>query len=152
MQNMRSEYKIDIRKSLLHTLRDMLLLNHTAADRYYHTGISVLYMFERSDIAEYPVLGILTHRTGIVQNKIGIIGRICEIKAHFREHTVQLLTVGNILLTAVAVGVRERFMVEHVSDRSDTLYKKELLLQFFVRYFAYRQKRHLFPTRDTIIQ
>ena len=43
VQDVRSEYQIDIREPLFHTLGDMFLLHHTSADGYHHIGI---FLFE----------------------------------------------------------------------------------------------------------
>ena len=48
----------------------MLLLHHTAAESYYKVVIFLLVFFEYSDIAENPVLCVLTDGAGVIKHQI----------------------------------------------------------------------------------
>ena len=112
MHTMRAEHQSDKGKAPLYALGDVLLLHHTSAQGDEYLGMTALELFERSHITEHPVLGVLTHRTGVEEYEVGFFYILGKAVARAREHTLDALAVGDVLLTAVGAHIGERLIAE----------------------------------------
>ena len=79
----------------------MFLLHHTAAHRNDYLGALSLYIFKCTQVTENAKLGVLAHRTGVIQYKIRIVGLIAKRKTNIGKHPFDSLAVAVVLLTAV---------------------------------------------------
>ena len=108
VKRMGAENQSDKRKAVVDAVGDMLLLHHTAAQRDQNLRMLPLEIFQCADVAEHPVLRVLSDSAGVEQNEVGVIGRIRKGKARFCQHTLDFFAVGDILLTAVGADIRQR--------------------------------------------
>ena len=97
---MRAEQEIYLRIAFLNLLDVFLLLGHAAAHCNNNARALLFQMAECADIAERTILGMLTHSTGVEQNKICLVGRIGHFVAHFRQHAADTLGIRLVLLAA----------------------------------------------------
>ena len=65
--------------------------------------MATLDILERANIAKNAILRMLTHRTGIEEDKVSLFGFLCKTKAHLLEKALDLLPVRHILLAAVGM-------------------------------------------------
>ena len=72
--------------------------------------MAALEVFQRADVAEHPVLGVLTHGAGVEKNEVGFFRILRKFIARDLEHALDPLAVGYVLLTAVGADIRERYV------------------------------------------
>ena len=77
---------------------------------------------------------MLPDSAGVEKNKVGIFGFFRKIKARFAEHTLNLLAVGDILLTTVCADERERFFaaLANLHNFGDKLHIFNLFFRQFI--------------------
>ena len=119
VDDVRAEHDVHKRERRLNALRHALLFHHAAAYGNEQRRVAALHVFQRADVAEHAVFGVLANGTGVEQNKIGFIFIFREFKAHFREHTLHAFAVRHILLAAIRAHKRLRRAVHraHLHDR-----------------------------------
>ena len=86
----------------------MLLLGHAAADADHQTRVLLLELFQRADIAENALLGVLTHGAGVEQDEVGVFDIVAQTVADILQNALDLLAVVDVLLAAVAAHIRQR--------------------------------------------
>ena len=86
----------------------MLLLGHAAADTDHQARVLLLELFQRADIAENALLGVLTHGAGVEQDQVGVLRLVAQTVANIHQHTLDALAVVDVLLAAVAAYIRQR--------------------------------------------
>ena len=100
---------IDKRIALLNLFGYPLLLHHASAEDYFEVRILSLLFFERTDISEESVFGVLSDEGAAVEQRyIRIFRLFGETEAHFFKQTLESLTVGNVALAAESVDISER--------------------------------------------
>ena len=87
----------------------MLLLGHAAADADHQAGVLLFELFQRTDIAEHPLLGVLTHGTGVEQDEVGVLDIVTQAVADILQNALDFLSVVDVLLAAVAAHIRQRW-------------------------------------------
>ena len=79
---------------------------HTAAQENFLLRVAALGVGEGSQVAEYPLLGMLPDGAGVQHHHVRL-GRIVGERApHSPEHTHDILAVGHVLLAAEGVHQR----------------------------------------------
>ena len=146
MCGMSAENYIDKRIALLNLFGYPLLLHHASAEDYFEVGILLFYFFERTDISEESVFGVLADGAGVKKRYIRVFRLFCESEAHFFKQAFESLTVGNVALTAESVDISERptpvkARFKHCMYKSAELHLSvELLLRNnYVSVFGKRQ-------------
>ena len=86
----------------------MGLLGHASADTDDEPRIALLELFQRTDVAEHPMLGVFPHRAGIEQDEVRLLHVVTDAKANIHQNAAQLFAVIHVLLAAVAVHVSQR--------------------------------------------
>ena len=99
-ERMRAEQEIYLRIAFLNLLDVFLLLGHAAAHCNNNARALLFQMAECADVAERTILGMLTHSTGVEQDKICLVGRIGHFVAHFGQHAADTLGIRLVLLAA----------------------------------------------------
>ena len=84
----------------------MLLLGHAAADTDHQARVLLLELFQRADIAENALLGVLTHGAGVEQDEVGVFDIVAQAVADILQNALDLLAVVDVLLAAVAAYIR----------------------------------------------
>ena len=96
---MGSEDQIHEPVTLLQFFYHMGFLHHTAAERDHHMRFLLFHAAKISQAAIDTLVGILTDRTGIVNNKVCFVFFIClDITDRF-QNTIQFFRVAGIHLT-----------------------------------------------------
>lgn len=110
------------------------------------SGFFSFIFFERTDISEESVFGVLSDGAGVKQRYIRVFRLFGETEAHFFKQAFESLTVGNIALTAESVDISERLTpvkarFKHCMYKSAELHLSvELLLRNnYVSVFEKRQ-------------
>ena len=67
-----------------------------------------LQLFQRADIAENALLGVLTHGAGVEQDEVGVFDIVAQAVADILQNALDLLAVVDVLLAAVAAYIRQR--------------------------------------------
>ena len=111
MNNVSSENEINKRERFFNLIRNMLLLHHTTAKSNYDVMIFTLIAFERTYIAEHPVLSMFPDSAGIKDNQLSLKPVVCKIITHKLKHTFNFFTVSHILLAAVSNNASFRFFI-----------------------------------------
>ena len=73
--------KVHIGVALAQLFDDVLLLGHAAADADHQTRVLLLELFQRTDIAENALLGVLTHGAGVKQDEVGVFDIVAQAVA-----------------------------------------------------------------------
>ena len=136
MKRVCAENKTDERKALVDAVCDMLLFHHAAAERDKYLRVSALEVFKRADVAENPVLGVLTDSTGIKEYEVRVVRLVDKAKARSCEHTLDFFTVRNILLTAVCTDKRERFFAS-LANLHNFGDQRHIFLLFFRQFIRH---------------
>ena len=106
-----AENNIDIGEALFNSFGNLGPLHHTAAEGNHQFGALPLDVLQSADVAEYTILGAFAYRTGVEQDKIGILGGIGKAEPHFGKQPFEMLSVRNVLLAAEAVDKSQRRVV-----------------------------------------
>ena len=105
---MRGEHGVDIGIGILHALDHGGLTHHAAAEEDLLTRVAALRVYERADVAEHALLGVLADGAGVEDHGVGALGRVGQAVARGLEHPAQLLGIGLVLLAAVGFDVGRR--------------------------------------------
>ena len=89
--------------ALAELFSNMLLLNHTAANRNYHIRIFAVGFFQYANIAENSLLGVFPNGAGIEYYELSSLGSMGYGVAHLLKYSLKLFAVRKVLLTAVCV-------------------------------------------------
>ena len=100
--------KVHIGVALAQLFDDVLLLGHAAADADHQTRVLLLELFQRADIAENALFGVLTHGAGVEQDEVGVFDIVAQAVADILQNALDLLAVVDVLLAAVAAHIRQR--------------------------------------------
>ena len=100
--------KVHIGVALAQLFDDVLLLGHAAADTDHQARVLLLELFQRADIAENALLGVLTHGAGVEQDEVGVFDIVTQAVADILQNALDLLAVVDVLLAAVAAYIRQR--------------------------------------------
>ena len=81
-------------------------------------GIFFFELFQRSHVAEHPLLGVLPHGAGIEEDQVGLLHILTDAKAGIQQYAADFFAVVDVLLTAVAVYIGHgRAVVKPGNDR-----------------------------------
>ena len=101
---MGSEDQIYLTVALFNLLHHLLLLHHAAAERNHHLRALPLIRPQLTQTAIYPKVGIFPYRTGIIKNKVGILGAFLPVP-HLLQYAHQLFRVPCIHLAAEGLNM-----------------------------------------------
>ena len=126
-QRLGAEYQIHMAVGLAHLLGHLRPLRHAAAQRDDDIRPLLLEMAQRADVAEGTILRMLSHCTGVEQDKIRLFRAVCHFISHFMQHAANALGIRFILLAAK--GMRIGFGAFAAIQAGDSVNISELRLQ-----------------------
>ena len=123
-------------------------MGHAAADADHQAGVLLFELFQRTDIAEHPLLGVLTHGTGVEQDEVGVLDIVTQAVADILQNALDFLSVVDVLLAAVAahIGQGRRIVKrgQHLGGGFVVGIGQFFQVQFSLQVPAYRHKIQIY--------